>query len=50
MNKECTYLKSILVDDDIFGHPTYERYCELYKKEVLEIKCIKCKSRKLVEV
>ena len=49
MKKECTYLKSILVDDDIFGHPTYERYCELYKKEVLEIKCIKCKSRKMVE-
>lgn len=47
MKKKCTYLKSILVDDDIFGHPTYERYCELYKKEVLEIKCIKCKSRKL---
>lgn len=50
MNPECTYLKSILVDDDIFGHPTYERYCELYKREVLEIKCIKCKSRKLVEI
>ena len=50
MNKECIYLKPILIDDDIFGHPTYACYCELYKREVLEIKCIKCKKRKLVEV
>lgn len=50
MKKECTYLQIILVNDDIFGHPTYERYCKLYKREVLEIKCIKCKSRKLVEI
>ena len=49
MKKECTYLQIILVNDDIFGHPTYGHYCELYKREVLEINCIKCKSRKLEE-
>ena len=48
MSKECIHLKITLVNDDICGHPTYERYCELYKREVLEIKCVKCKSRKLV--
>lgn len=42
--ENCEYFSSKLIEDDIFGHPSYEYYCSKNEelKEVYSVICIRC--------
>ena len=48
--EDCEYLSYKLIEDDIFGHPTYDYYCSNNShnipKQIFSWKCSKCEKYK----